>query len=201
MQKEKTPSQKVLYEMLMDLSKKYKQLEEKIDKLENAQRTVTKKKDMHEWLDANVHPSITYDKLVSSIIFEECDIEKLLHSSFYDVLNEVFIRGIYSWGENCPIYVFVRHPSKFYIYTDDFCWIVWTNEIFMKFLNKMHIELFKRFHNWKKSKAKEIQENDQFAYICDKTLVKLMSIDFQKPTVVEKIKNKMYCHLRERTMA
>lgn len=200
MQKEKAPTQKVLYEMLMDLTKKYKQLEEKLDKLETAQRTVTKKKDMNEWLDANVQPSITYEKLVSSITFEEYDIEKLLHSSFYEVLNDAFIRGIYSWCENCPIYVFLRHPGKFYIYTEDLCWIIWTNECFLKFLNRMHIELFKRFHNWKKSKTKEIHESDQFAYICDKTLVKLMSVDFQKTTVVDKIKNKMYCHLRERNM-
>ena len=201
MQKEKTPSQKVLYEMLMDLSKKYKHLEEKIEKMESAaQRTAvssSKKIDLHQWLETNVHPSMTYETLVASITFEEYDVEKLLHSSFYEVLNDVFIRAIYSWKEDCPIYAFVRRPNEFYIYTNDFCWVVWTNERFVQFLNKMHIELFKRFHNWKKSKVKEIHESDQFAYICDKTLVKLMSVEFQKPTVVEKIKNQMYCHLRK----
>jgi len=200
MQKEKTPTQKVLFEMLKELSDKYKKLEEKVEKMENEQRTAvpaTKKMDLHQWLQANAEPSVTYETLVASITFEEEDVEKLLHSSFYDVLNDVFIRTIYSLKEEGPIYAFVRRPNEFYIYTNDCCWVVWTNERFVQFLNKMHIELFKRFHNWKKSKAKEIHESDQFAYVCDKTLVKLMSIEFQKPTVVEKIKNQMYCHLRK----
>ena len=50
----------------------------------------------------------------------------------------------------------------------------------------------KSFYEWKKTKAKEIKESDNFAISCDKTLVKLMTPEFKQESVLSKIKSMMY---------
>ena len=43
----------------------------------------------------------------------------------------------------------------------------------------------------------EIKNNDNFATICDKTLVKLMSVEFKQENIYIKARNAMYIRMKK----
>jgi hypothetical protein len=50
----------------------------------------------------------------------------------------------------------------------------------------------KSFYEWKKTKENEIKTNDSFAIMCDKTTVKLMSVEFKQDSILSKVRSMMF---------
>ena len=194
---EPMPSQRKMFEMLIELGQKYSRLEEKIDEINKWVVKKKKKINVLEWLNTNVKPDVNFDNILDKIIINEDDVNNILKNSFYDVLNEVFARTIYNFNETeNPIFAFVQKPNVFYIYDTNGIWIELSRERLIKFLNKIHMKIFKEFTDWKKIKANEIKTDSTLSSICDKTLVKLMSIDFKVEGTLNKIRNLMYSHMK-----
>ena len=129
------------------------------------------------------------------------DIHYLLHNPFNDTLNGIFGRNIYNISENeYPIFAFVQKANIFYIYDknngENVEWQELTREKLIKFLNKVHMKLTKYFSDWKKKQMDEIKHNDSFATICDKTLVKLMSVEFKQESILSKTRSSMYSRMK-----
>jgi hypothetical protein len=195
------PSQTKLYKMLLELGKKYNALEEKVNEMNKWVAKKKKKINVLEWLNANVEPSLLFEKLHEKIEMNEEDINYILNNSFYDTLNQIFSRNIYNISENeYPIYAFVQKANIFYVYDkideENAEWCELTREKLIKFLNKVHIKLIKYFTEWKKTQMDELRNNDSFAIICDKTLVKLMSVEFKQEHILSKTKSSMYARMK-----
>lgn len=195
------PSQIKLYKMLLELGKKYNSLEEKVDEINKWVVKKKKKINVLEWLNANIEPSILFEKLHDKIEMNEEDINYILNNSFNDTLNQIFSRNIYNISENeYPIYAFVQKANIFYVYDrideENAGWCELTREKLIKFLNKVHIKLTKYFTEWKKTQIDELRNNDSFAIICDKTLVKLMSVEFKQEHILGKTRSSMYSRMK-----
>ena len=208
-EKEEIPSSYKMFEMLIELGKKYNKLEEKMEEME---RWVVKKKkkiNMTEWLNINKSPTIYFDQLIDHVIITDEDVEFLLNNSFYDSLHEVFSKTIYHLDENKnPIFAFIQKNNTFYIYdtikevnnnnnNNNNIWIELSREKLIQFLNKTHMKFIKTFYDWKKVRNEEVKKNDHFATVCDKTLVKLMSIEFKLDGPFNKARNMMYNHMKK----
>ena len=169
---EPMPSQRKMFEMLIELGQKYSRLEEKVDEINKWVVKKKKKINVLEWLNANIKPDINFDSVIDKIIVDDQDVKYLLDNTFYDVFNEVFSRNIYNFNETQnPIFAFVQKQNVFYIYDKDNGWIELSRERLIKFLNKVHTKIFKQFYEWKKTKTSDIKSDDKFATQCDKTLV------------------------------
>jgi hypothetical protein len=94
------PSQKKLFQMLIELGIKYNKLEEKVDEISKWVVKKKKKINMIEWLNDNIIPTLIFEQLIDKIIITEEDIEFLFNNSFYDTLNNVFSKTIYELSEN-----------------------------------------------------------------------------------------------------
>jgi uncharacterized protein YeeX (DUF496 family) len=197
---EPLPSQRKLYQMLVDLGYKYNKLEEKIEEINKWVVKKKKKINVLEWLNTNIKPNITFEFILDKIIVTNDDVEYLLHNSFYDTLNEIFIRNLYNFSETeNPIFAFTQKQNVFYIYDvidEQKIWVELTKEKLIKFLNKVHMKIFKAFCDWKKTKKDEIKTNDSFAIMCDKTSLKIMNIDFKQEAIFIKIRNIMYTKMK-----
>jgi len=196
------PSQRKMFQMLIELGKKYNQLEEKVDEIEKWTVKKKKKINMLDWLNTNICPSMTFSQLFDKIIIHDDDILFLLNNSFYDSLNELFSKTIYQMSEiESPMYAFVQKTNAFYIYDkeglDSPTWSELSRDLIIKFLNKVHMKFVKTFYDWKKNQAKEVKENDQLSSSCDKTLVKLMSIDFKAEIIFNKCRNMIYNRMKK----
>jgi len=195
---EPIPSQKKMFQMLIELGQKYNKLEEKVEEMNKW--IVKKKKKINglEWLNANIKPTINFDNIIDKIIINEDDIKFLFHNSFNDLLNEVFSRSIYNHeqSEDFPIFAFVQKPNLFYIYDLESGWIELSRERFIKFLNKVHMKIFKEFYEWKQINKKNIQSDIHLANNCDKTLIKISGLDFKQEQILSKIRNMMYSKMK-----
>jgi hypothetical protein len=194
---EPMPSQRKMFEMLIELGQKYSRLEEKVDEINKWVVKKKKKINVLEWLNANIKPDINFDSIIDKIVIDDQDVKYLLDNTFYDVLNEVFSRTIYNFNETQnPIFAFVQKQNVFYIYDKDNVWIELSRERLTKFLNKVHTKIFKQFYEWKKTKISDIKSDDKLATQCDKTLVKITSIEFNQESILSKVKNNMFSRMK-----
>lgn len=194
---EDIPSPAKMFQMLIELSQKYTRLEEKMDEVNKWVVKKKKKINVLEWLNSNVTPNIVFGEIEERVVVLETDIKLILEQNFYDILNTVFSRSIYNLdnGEN-PMFAFVQKPNVFYIYNNDKEWVDLPKEMLIKFLNRVHMKVIKVFFEWKRQKTSDIKSDDSFATLCDKTLVKLMSIEFTNDATLSRIKSAMYAKMK-----
>lgn len=194
------PSQRKMYQMLLELGQKYNKLEEKMEEMNKWVAKKKKKINVLEWLNTSIKPNITFDNILDKIIVQPEDIEYLLHNSFYDVMNEVFSRNIYNYNETeNPIFAFIQKQNIFYIYTtvdDKNIWVELSKERYIKFLNKVHMKIFKAFCDWKQTKKDEIRTNDAFSILCDKTSLKILNVEFKQEACFAKVRSAMYTRMK-----
>lgn len=203
---EPLPTQRKMFQMLIELGERYSRLEGKVDELNKWVVKKKKKINILGWLNANMKPNIVFETMIDKIVVNEDDIKKLLEHSFYDIVNDIFSRTIYNVDEyENPIFAFVQKQNVFYIYdtnTNDtntntnYGWSELTKERLIKFLNKVHIKIIKAFSDWKMTKKNEMKTNEKLAELCNKTLVKIMSIDFKQDSIYIKVRNAMYAKMK-----
>jgi len=200
-EEQQLPSQRRIFQMLIELGQKYSRLEEKVEEINKWVVKKKKKINVLDWLNANIIPSITFDTIIEKIIVEEKDVINLFDNTFYDILNEVFSRTIYKFNQDeNPIFAFIQKINVFFIYTrvyeEKFSWIELSTENLIKFLNKVHMKFIKAFYDWKKTKTNEIKADDIFATRCNKTSVKIMSIEFKQESILSKVKSQMFAKMK-----
>jgi len=209
---EEVPTQKQMYNMLLEMAYKYNRLEEKMMEMNKWANNKKKKINVLDYLNTNITPLLLFENLSDKIIVTDDDIDFLLNNTFYDTINELFTKTIYKLNDNIntyPIFAVIQKSNTIYIYdktidnntnntnnTNNNVWQECTREKIVKFLNIIHIKISKYFYNWKKNKINAIDNDDNFATLCDKTLIKLMNIDFKQDSILSKIKSQMYNKLK-----
>jgi hypothetical protein len=196
---ETLPSQRKMFEMLIELGEKYHKLEEKLNAMNKCVIQQNKKINILGWLNEHIIPTNKFESIIDNINITEQDINKLLEGSksFYEILNEIFERTIYNNdAKKYPIITLTQKTNTFYIYTIDNLWIELTREAFMKCMNKIHIKIIKLFYDLKNLKNIGKKSNDSLSNVWDKANLKLMSVDFDKDSVQTKIKSMMFSKMK-----
>lgn len=195
---EDIPSQRKLYEILLELGNKFNRLEEKVDELNKWVVKKKKKINVIDWLNTNITPEIKFDSLIEKIVMSDDDVKYLFENSFSDTLNHIFSRNIYNLSESeYPIFAFVQKTNIFYIYENEEAgWIELNGENLIKFLNKVHMKLFRAFRQHKIDNAEKILEDESYSVLCDKTCKKLMDTDFRQETILGKIRGNMFSRMK-----
>jgi hypothetical protein len=156
---------------------------------------------------------MSFENIIEKIIVTEEDIKNLLEKSFYDVMNDIFSRTIYNFEESAsPIFAFVQKQHVFYIYDNTTtnsnnnsndnhnnikCWTELSKERLTKFLIKVHMKIVKAFYDWKNLKKNDIKNNETFSSLCDKTILKLLSVEFKEENIYSKVRNMMYSRMKK----
>lgn len=203
------PSQKKMYQIILELGLKCKRLEEKVEEVSKWVVKKKKKINVLEWLTANIQPTILFVNLSEMVVIIESDIEYLLKNTFIDTLNEIFMRSLFQtnqYGESDeqitnsnPIFAFSQKQNMFYIYDKkentevlETGWIELSREKLITFLNIVHRKISKALSEWKKQNNEKIKSCDSTCILYDKTMVKLMDVNFKHEPTFSKIKSFMY---------
>jgi hypothetical protein len=200
------PSQRKMFQMLLELGQKYNNLEEKVDEINKWVVKKKKKINVVEWLNANMVPNFVFETLHEKITIIDSDIQFLLENTFLDTVNEIFTRTLYNIeGESeikIPMFAFVQKANIFYIFdkniinkdvdNDNAIWMELTRDKLMKFLMRVQMKISKAFCEWKKKKVDKNRDDDHFAILCDKTIVKIMGTEFNQDATFGKMKAIMY---------
>jgi hypothetical protein len=199
------PSQRIMYQMIIELSQKYNRLDEKVDELNKWVIKKKKKINVLEWLNANITPELVFGILSEKITVLDEDIEFMLNNTFNDTLNVIFSRNIYIINENNPIFAFSQKPNVFYIYdkidgckeTQNKCeWTELSREKIVRFLNTVQMKIAKVFYEWKQKNKESLSSNDTIEILCDKATVKLMGQEFKQESILSKVRSLMYSKMK-----
>jgi hypothetical protein len=168
------PSQKNMYKMLIELANKYTILEKKYEVINKRIPAEIKKINIITWLNDNYRPIIIFDNLIDEIQFTDFVITELFkRENFYILLNKIINKY---FNSEFPIISFEEAPRNIYIF-NNLGWEIISKEILLKFLNKLHLKIYKYFCDWKNNNNKN---NDKVDNDCDKITILLMNIDFKK---------------------
>ena len=195
------PCPKKMYQMLLELGYKYCKLEEKMDEVNKFVVKKKKKINVIEWLNANIVPSFVFDDLISKIKITDGDVEFLIENSFLDTMSLVLSRFIYcnesssseaDTSNFVPLFAFVQKHNVFYAFTIEKVWMELPKDKLVSFLMNVQMKISKAFHEWKKPRARRIQDDENFALLCDKTLMKIMANEFKHEATFNKIRLVIY---------
>jgi len=192
------PSQKKLYKIILEIGKKLNGLDEKVDEINKWVVKKKKKINVIEWLNTHITPEISFDNLSNKINIHEDDIKSLFDNNFIDVLNQIFARTIYNISDNeYPIFAFVQKSNIFYIYDNEEAgWSELSREKLVKFLDKVYMKISRAFSEWKKNNKTKMEDDEKLQLLCDKTSVKMYSIDVKNEITLGKIRNSMYSRMK-----
>jgi len=191
---EELPSQKILYKMVVDLTLKCNRLEEK---LEEVNKWIIKKKksiNVLQWLKGNINPDYEFHNMIDHIHLTNGDIEYLLKNTFYDTMNEIFTKSIYN--DKIPIVSFGQKANTFYIYRDSE-WEKLHNEDLTKFMNYTFSKIYKHMLQWYQTNKEQINSNENSSILYNKTISKLMSLDFKDEHVLSKVKSAIHSKIKK----
>ena len=191
------PSQRKLFLMLLELGQKYNKLEDKVEELNKWVVKKKKKINVLDWLNINITPDTIFENVSDKINIVHSDIDLFFQSNFFDTLHAIFSRTLFEFSDNeTPIFTFVQKANIFYIYeslgSDSYGWIELSREKIIRFLNKIHMKISKSLLEWKKTNNDRLRNDDALSMTYDKTIVKLMSVDFKLESTLGKVKSMMY---------
>lgn len=201
-EEEVIPSNRKMYQILLELGSRFNKMEEKMDEINKWVIKKKKKINVLDWLNLNMKSEIKFDNLIEKILINHDDIQYLFEKSFIETLNNIFSNNLYNLinntdFNNSPIFAFIQKTNTFYIYENqDTGWIELSKEQLIKFLNKVHMKLFRVFSEYKRIHSDKLREDESFSVLCDKTSVKMMNIDFRQDTTLGRIKSMMYSKMK-----
>ena len=189
------PSPKKMYQMLLELGYKYSKLEEKMDEVNKFVIKKKKKINVLEWLNSNIIPSLVFENLIEQIKIIDSDIEFLLENNFLETINVVLSRFLYFREEESdfiPLFAFVQKLNIFYAFVEGGVWMELPKDKLCLFLMRVQMKISKAFHEWKKQRATQIRDDESFAILCDKTLIKIMGNEFKQDSTFGKMRASIY---------
>ena len=189
---EESPSNQKIYGILLELGNRFNKLEKKMEEIDNWMIKKKKKMNVLEWLNDNKKSEIIFDNLIEKIYIQQEDIQFLIEKTFIETINNLLnkcLHNLMNSPDLIPLSAFIQKKNSIYVYENqEEGWTELTKEKLIKFLNKVHMKLFRSFCDFKRSNCDKIKNDDTFSVICDKTSVKLMEIDFGKDNILSKIK-------------
>jgi hypothetical protein len=202
------PSQRQMYSIILELTMKCNKLEEKVEQLTKWVDKKKKKINVLEWLHSNMIPRFMFDDLSDKISILDTDIECLLTNGFIETFNEILVRNIFEEREKqiIPIFCLDQKANTIYVYNIPIsknisselepCWMELERESLITFMNKLHKKIIKELIEWKKTLEKEKRFDDSKSELYNKTLMKIMNVNFKQDITINKFKSIIYGRMK-----
>lgn len=195
------PTQKTMYNMLVELTIKYNKLEQKVERMNRFVEKKIKKINIIEWLNSNKNPEYKFDKLINKIELNQDDINIIFDNNSLDIINILLSRELFDneIKNDAPIYATIQKNNYIYIYQNQNqkgIWCELSREILVSFMNKFQNKIIKVLSDWKKNNQNNMLNSDKLCEQYNKSLMKIMAIDFKNEQFCNKIKSLFYNKLK-----
>jgi hypothetical protein len=203
---ENTISHYQLCAIVQDLALKCAKMEEKMNTMQKWTDKQKKKINIIQWLNDNNIPACTFAALKTEFTsyIGQKHIDHLIDTNLLDTIHHIFET---SEAVNCrpPIYCFEQKHNTFYIYNvlqdatgdSNGQWTTMLRDDLIHLLNAMHSKLLRELITWKKMHEKAIANNDKMSTLFNKTMIKLVEVDFTNDHSLSRIKSSLFNHLKK----
>jgi len=148
-------SQEKIMEQLVLLTAKYEHLEKKMAKIEKA-CTVTRRKNITEYLTTLSAPTLPYASWLSTITVSDTHLEKLFAGDLKICLK--YILEDMLDADDIPLCAFRQKQNTIYVYDDK--WRLMSNDEFARFVSIISHRVVKKYTGWALAHKDEF-ETDQ----------------------------------------
>lgn len=204
------PSQRQMYNMIVELTLKCNKLEQKLERMSRFVDKKIKKINIIEWLNTNKNPDYTFDKLINKIEVKQDDINIVFDKNIFDIISILLSRELFDNEiiNNAPIYAAIQKNNYIYIYQNinqqninqinenKLVWCELSREILVSLMNKFQNKIIKILSDWKKINQNNMNSSDKLCEQYNKSLMKIMAIDFKNEQTYNKIKSLFYNKLK-----
>lgn len=215
------PTQRQMYNMIIQLTLKCNKLEQKVEKMSRFVDKKIKKINIIDWLNNNKFPEYNFDNLINKINLNQEYISVIFDKNIMDIISILLSKELFdnelivNNNNNPPIYAAIQKNNHIYIYNkpqsqsqsqsqlqsqspnkSNEYWVELPREKLISFMNKFQNKIIKVLSDWKQSNKTQMNNSDQLCEEYNKSLLKIMSIDFKTDTIYNKIKSLFYNKLK-----
>jgi hypothetical protein len=194
-----TPTIRVLYDVILELTNKMEKMEKKIQELSKIADLKKKKINMVDWLNENKTEGKQFEleEFILTIKINRLHLENLFKTEYTSGILKVlqdFLPLAQDTSINNPIKAFDNKVNIFYTFSDN-KWMILTDEKFQKIINIIVKQLLNEFVLWQTENASKMEQDD-FAIKYSANVKKMMGGNFTREQVYAKVKIDLYKYLK-----
>ena len=201
------PSQRQMYNMIVELTLKCDKLEQKVERMNRFVDKKIKKINVIDWLNTNKYPEYKFDNLINKINLNQEDINIIFDKNIFDIISILLSRELFDNEiiNNAPIYAAIQKNNYIYIYQNldknqnnqnNSVWCELSREILILFMNKFQNKIIKILSDWKKNNQNNMNGSDKLCEQYNKSLMKIIAIDFKNDIIYNKMRSLFYNKLK-----
>jgi len=153
------PSQEAMAHYLFHLTHKYKELEEKMAKLQQFV-IPQRRKTIQEYLEQLPQPHQSFKEWIQQIEITDEALELLFKTELKTAIKNVLDPLIASL-EHPPFRAFTQKPNTFYLYDKEQEWRLMTTEEFIKTIEKIEHKFLRKYSSWVNEHRDELHATQQ----------------------------------------
>jgi len=179
------PSYEQLVQIVQQMAGRLARDETRIAKLEKESSLIMREKlDPKKWLDESVKCEYEYSQHADHIVVTQNMAESLFHDKPMDVFATILCES-YEKGRAPFAYI----KNQMYCYHAESGWRVMEKQELLNVFNKIHQRLMNELHTWRQINAMRIDSSDSLSVTYNKTLIKLLNMNFTQEAVWCKTKS------------
>jgi hypothetical protein len=152
------PSKEVMFNYIIDLTKKYENLEDKIMKIEHM-LIYNKTKHITIHLKSVPPPKDTFENWMKTININYAHLEKLFEYNIISCIQSALEDKL---NENTPIYAVEDKQNTLYLYDDtEKTWRLMSQDEFAKWMNTMGQRVLKTYLEWAQENRDYLESKDE----------------------------------------
>ena len=190
------PNVQQLYQIIQELAVKYDKLQNKMQEMQKWVQSKKKKVDILEWLNTNYPQSISLQTWMKTIVVRESDVQLLMEENIVQTINCIIQENLRP-EKGKTFASFSQKANVIYCYDESNVWKILTQEDYILFIKQIHSRILRELCEWRNKNTKEIAENEKMSELYNKTVIKLMGLNFNPDTTaLSKIRANLYNRLK-----
>jgi hypothetical protein len=198
------PSHDELCFIVMELARKNRALELKLEQITNWAERQRKKISVTDWLNQNRQgpdvPNYASFKDTLSKTINQTHVEYLLSNTFIDTMLRIF-----SDTDCSALFSLANKPQLFYMYKSEGSegseatgtWVIMGRTDLVDLLNYVHSKFLRELIKWKKVNEEVVAKNEQVCKQYNKMMIKFSEIDFDHDATLCKMRSGIHALIKK----
>jgi hypothetical protein len=186
-----------LTDKLNNVENEIKELKKIIKKTNNTTIPPINKKNVMEWLNNYIVPTMTFDEFIDNIIVNMGHFEFLLEYKLSDTIQKIIQTNIIKNDETVyPLYANVEKSGKVYVFTEDETWEIISIKYLSKFVKQIENKLFQHCLEWKNRYSGKNNFNSELQERCQNAILKLTNISYTQDCMMNRVRYDLCVQLK-----
>jgi len=196
------PSLRDMFTIILELTAKNSQLEQKVEELSKWAESKKKKLNVIDWLNEKYTKNIKYTEWLAGINITRNHLEAVFKSDMatgcYEILQSLLSLHMtedISNEQTRPIKAFDQKENILFIYNDDNKWEILTLPMFANLMNILSKKIITEFLKWQTENKSKMRQ-DEFSYTYARNVQKIMGGNLTQEQIHMRVKRELYNYLK-----